>query len=47
MQKLEAKCIPIQERMYDSVKNDFDSVSGTDENGPTPLQGSKMTATSC
>ena len=25
--------------MYDSVNNDFDSISGTDNNGPTPLQG--------
>ena len=39
MQKLEAKCILIQERMYDSVNNNFDSISGTGDNGPTPLQG--------
>ena len=39
MLKLEEKSIEIQNRMYDSVTQNFDRVSGLDDNGSTPLQG--------
>ena len=39
MQKLETKCILIQDCMYNSINNYFDSISDTDDNGLTPLQG--------
>ena len=39
MLKLEEKLIEIQNRMYDSVIQNFDSVSGLHDNGLTPLQG--------
>ena len=39
VQKLETKCIPIQDCMYDRVKDNFDSISDIEDNGPTPLQG--------
>ena len=37
MQKLEMRIMPIQESMYDSIKQNYDSVSGTHDDGPTPL----------
>ena len=39
MQKLEEKSIEIKNHMYDSVTQNFDRVSGLDDNGSTPLQG--------
>ena len=39
MEILEAKAIPIQTQMYDSVAHTFDRVSGQDNNGTTSLQG--------
>ena len=39
MLKLEEKLIEIQNRMYDSVIQNFDRVSGLHGNGLTPLQG--------
>ena len=39
MLKLEEKSIEIQNCMYDSVTQNFDRVSGLDDNGSTPLQG--------
>ena len=39
MLKLEEKSIEIQNRMYDSVIQNFDRVSGLHDNGLTPLQG--------
>ena len=39
MLKLEEKTIEIQNRMYDSVTQNFDRVSGLHDNGSTPLQG--------
>ena len=39
LEKLETKCIVIQNCMFDSITDDFDSVSHYDDNGPTPLQG--------
>ena len=38
IRKLEAKCIQIQNCLYDSIQDDFDRVSDHDDNGPTPLQ---------
>ena len=39
MLKLEEKLVEIQNRMHDSVTQNFDRVSGTNDNGLTPLQG--------
>ena len=39
MLKLEEKSIEIQNRMYDSVTQNFDRVSGLHDNGSTPSQG--------
>ena len=39
MLKLEEKSVEIQNRMYDSVTQNFDRVSGLHDNGMTPLQG--------
>ena len=38
IQELEAKCIEIQDCMYDSIHNNFDSILDHDNNGPSPLQ---------
>ena len=38
MQKLEAKCMETQDCMYNSIQDDFDSISDYDDNDPTPLQ---------
>ena len=37
--KLEEKLVEIQNRMYDSVTQNFDRVSGLHDNGLNPLQG--------
>ena len=37
--KLEKKSVEIQNRMHDSVTQNFDRVSGLNDNGLTPLQG--------
>ena len=39
MLKLEEKLVEIQNLMHDSVTQNFDRVSGTNDNGSTPLQG--------
>ena len=39
MLKLEEKSVEIQNRMHDSVTQNFDRVSGLQDNGSTPLQG--------
>ena len=39
MLKLEKKSVEIQNHMHDSVTQDFDRVSGLNDNGLTPLQG--------
>ena len=39
MLKLERKSVEIQNRMHDSVTQNFDRVSGLNDNGSTPLQG--------
>ena len=39
MVNLETKSIQIQNRMHDSVTQDFDRVSDFNDNGSTPLQG--------
>ena len=39
MLKLEEKLVEIQNRMYNSVTQNFDRVSGLHDNGSTPLQG--------
>ena len=39
MLKLEEKLVEIQNRMYDSVTQNFDRVSGPHDNGATPSQG--------
>ena len=39
MMNLETKSIQIQNRMHDSVTQDFDRVSDFKDNGSTPLQG--------
>ena len=39
MLKLEKKSVEIQNRMHDSVTQNFDRVSGLNDNGFTPLQG--------
>ena len=39
MLKLERQSVEIQKRMYDSVTQNFDRVSGLHDNGLTPLQG--------
>ena len=39
MLKLEKKSVEIQNRMHDSVTQNFDRVSGLNDNGMTPLQG--------
>ena len=39
MQKLEEKSVEIQNRMHDSVTQNFDRVSGLHNNGSTPSQG--------
>ena len=39
MLKLEKKSVEIQNRMHDSVTQNFDRVSGLNDNGVTPLQG--------
>ena len=39
MLKLEKKSVEIQNRMHDSVAQNFDRVSGLNDNNPTPLQG--------
>ena len=39
MVNLETKSIQIQNRMHDSVTQDFDRVSDFNDNGLTPLQG--------
>ena len=39
MLQLEGKSVEIQNRMYDSVTQNFDRVSGLHDNGSTPLQG--------
>ena len=39
MLKLERQSVEIQNRMYDSVTQNFDRVSGLQDNGSTPLQG--------
>ena len=39
MLKLEEKSVEIQNRMYDSVTQNFDRVSGLHDNGSTPSQG--------
>ena len=39
MLKLEEKLVEIQNRMHDSVTQNFDRVSGLHDNGSTPLQG--------
>ena len=39
MLKLEEKSVEIQNRMYDSITQNFDRVSGLHDNGSTPLQG--------
>ena len=39
MLKLEKKSIEIQNHMHDSVTQNFDRVSGLNDNGSTPLQG--------
>ena len=44
MLKLEEKLVEIQNRMHDSVTQNFDRVSGLHDNGLTPLQGHKMTS---
>ena len=37
--KLEKKLVEIQNRMHDSLTQNFDRVSGLHDNGSTPLQG--------
>ena len=39
MQNLERNMVEIQNRMHDSVTQNFDRVSDSNENGSTPLQG--------
>ena len=39
MLKLEEKSVEIQNRMYDSITQNFDRVSGLHDNGLTPSQG--------
>ena len=39
MLKLERKSVEIQNRMHDSVTQNFDRVSGLNDNGSIPLQG--------
>ena len=39
MLKLEEKLVEIQNRMHDSVTQNFDRVAGLHDNGSTPLQG--------
>ena len=39
MVNLETKSVQIQNRMHDSVTQDFDRVSDFNDNGLTPLQG--------
>ena len=39
MVNLEKKSVEIQNRMHDSVTQDFDRVSDLNDNGSTPLQG--------
>ena len=39
MLKLEKKLVEIQNRMHDSVTQNFDRVSDQNDNGSTPLQG--------
>ena len=39
MVKSEGKCVEIQNRMHDSVTQNFDRVSGLHDNGSPPLQG--------
>ena len=39
MVNLETKSVEIQNRMRDSVTQDFDKVSDFNDNGLTPLQG--------
>ena len=39
MQNLERKSVEIQNRMHDSVTQNFDRVSDSNDNGSTPLQG--------
>ena len=39
MMKLEKKSVEIQNHMHDSVTQNFDRVSGLNDNGLTPLQG--------
>ena len=39
MLKLEKKLVEIQNHMHDSVTQNFDRVSGLNDNGLTPLQG--------
>ena len=39
MQKLEEKSVEIQNRMHDSVTQNFDRVAGLHNNGSTPSQG--------
>ena len=41
MLKLERQLVELQNRMYDSVTQNFDKVSGLHDNGSTPLQGQK------
>ena len=41
MVNLEKKSIEIQNRMHDSVTNDFDRVSDYNDNGSTPLRGQR------
>ena len=39
MLKLDEKSVEIQNRLHDSVTQNFDRVSGLHDNGSTPLQG--------
>ena len=39
MVNLEKKLVKIQNHMHDSVTQNFDRVSGLNDNGLTPLQG--------
>ena len=42
MLKLERKSVEIQNRIHDSVTQNFDRVSGQNDNGLTPLQGQQV-----
>ena len=46
MLKLEKKLVEIQNRMHDSVTQNFNRVSGLHDNGSTPHRDKKMTSQS-